>query len=264
MKTEIVTTSNHHRMTAFYGDFITQRIKKRGLYERQTLDFVRNYLSGITGPVIADVGANIGNHSLDFSTYASRVYSFEPVGMTFGLLKRNVEDNNIENVILVNKALSDEAGESEIFIIAGNVGASSFDDREEGCEKVKVAKIVGDDYFIEQGIDRLDFIKIDVEGHEESALRGFMKTIKKFKPVIMMEWSDVEAIEKINASRFMDELTPDYKIVVLGGNRDEGYWRGRLLGGFRRRLAKIFLSHQAVLYPFVEQEKYRNILLIPK
>ena len=251
-------------MTVFQDDFIGKRIKKNGLYEKPTLEFVRGYLSDRIEPVIADVGANIGNHSLDFSTYASRVYSFEPVGETFGLLKKNIEENNIDNVIPVNRALSDEPGVSEIFIIPRNAGASSFEERYPGSEKLEVVKIVGDSFFAEQDIDRLDFIKVDVEGHEEQTLRGLMKTIRKFQPTIMMEWRDLEAIKKINESRFLEELKPHYNIMVLGSKREKSYWKGKFIGSLRRKLAKIFLQDKAIMYPFDAREQYRNILLIPK
>lgn len=264
MKTETVTTSNGHLLTGFDGDVITDRVKRRGLYEKSTLDFLRAYFKGAEGLIVADVGGNIGNHTLDFSTYAAKVYTFEPVDRTFALLKQNVEQNNISNVTLINRALSDEVGVAEIFIVPENIGASSFDERIVGSEKVEVIKIIGDDYFIEQNIERLDFIKIDVEGHEERALKGLMKTIQRFRPVILMEWCDVEAIKDINASRFMDQLESLYTIAVLGGNHDSGFWQNKPWGRFRRRLSKTFVSHRAVLYPFNEDEQYRNILLIPK
>ncbi len=264
MKTEKVVTSNNHIMYGFKDDFITKRIKKKGLYEKPTLDFIRQYLSHINGPVIVDIGANIGNHSLDFSTYAKQVYAFEPVGFTFDLLMKNVEENNIENISLTNKALSHEEGDAVIFIVPGNVGASGFDERAENAEEVRVNKIIGDSFFASQALDRIDFMKVDVEGHEEEVLRGLLNTIKKFKPLIMMEWYDIEAINKINKSRFMDVLRDYYDIQVLGNNRDEGFWDGKLFGRFRRKMNKLLFPQRPKLYRFDENKQYHNILLIPK
>jgi len=264
MLTETITTANDHRMTVFKDDFISVRIRARGLYERSSLDFVRNYLRDIDGPVIADIGANVGNHSLDFATYASVVYAFEPVPVTYGLLVKNVTENHFDNIVLINRALSDQSGSSEMSLVPGNMGCSSLDTRREGYERVEVSSIEGDAYFEEQAIEQLDFIKIDIEGHEEPALRGLMKTIQRFRPTIMMEWHDVEAIERINASRFMDDLAEIYDFSVLGTYQDKCYWQGRPLGKFRRRLAKWFRSQDAILYTFDERRRYHNILLMPK
>lgn len=113
---EEVTTSNGHKIRGFKDDYITKKIKKQGLYEKLTLDFLREYLAPIDGPVIADIGSNIGNHALDFSTYASRVYCFEPVGFIHAVLLENIKRNQVGNIVVANKALSDEAGEDSIYI----------------------------------------------------------------------------------------------------------------------------------------------------
>jgi FkbM family methyltransferase len=67
------------------------------------------------------------------------------------------------------------------------VGASSILNRGQQENCVKIEKIIGDNFFEEQGLERLDFVKIDVEGHEKYALKGILKTIKKYRPIIMME-----------------------------------------------------------------------------
>ena len=264
METETVVTSNNHVISAFKDDFITKRIKKRGLYEKFTLDFIRHYLRDIDGPVIIDIGANIGNHSLDFSTYSQRVYAFEPVDFIFDVLKKNVEDNGVGNIVLTNKALSHEECAAEIFIVPHNIGASGFDERTEDAKRISVYKIVGDSFFLNQQIERIDFIKVDVEGHEEEVLRGLLETIKKFKPLIMMEWYDLEMINKINKSRFMDLLREYYDIQVLGNNRDEAFWEGKPFGRFRRKVHKLFVRQSPRLYYFDENKQYHNILLIPR
>lgn len=165
---EELTTSNGHKIYGFKGDYITKKIRKQGLYEKLTLDFIGDYLAPIDGPVIADIGSNIGNHALDFSTYASRVYCFEPIGFIHKVLIKNIKINKIQNIFVLNKALSDSPGEDSIYICDKNVGASSILNRggQENC--VKIEKIIGDDFFEEQSIGRLDFVKIDVEGHVEN------------------------------------------------------------------------------------------------
>ena len=261
--TEIVVTSNGHRMVAFKGDFITRRIKKSGLYEKPSLVFIKKFLASKSDIVVADIGANIGNHCLDFATYASRVYAFEPIDITFELLKENLVNNGFDNVTAVNQALSNVNEEAEIYLVKANMGASSLENRDESSEKRVVTKIIGDEFFESSNIERLDFIKIDVEGHEAHAIQGLEKTIAKFKPSIMMEWIDEEGINKFNSSGLMEQLLINYKVYVLGSSRDEEYWKNKVLGRLRRKLAKIFLPNKAVLYDFDSSKQYRNILLIP-
>ncbi len=264
METEQLVTSNGHTISAFKDDFITRRIRKYGLYEKPTLDFLRGYLATIDHPVIADIGANIGNHTLDFSTYAERVYSFEPVKFTYDTLCSNVHQNGLSNVTPVNLALSDRSGCAEINIVADNIGASGFGDRGDTSQCVQVEMRRGDDVFAELDLPRLDFIKIDVEGHEESVLGGLTKTIKKYRPIIMMEWCVPDAIRSMVESQFLSTLESDYEFKVLGSNRDRAYWEGKPLAWLRRKVGKLLLPRSAVLYRFEPARKYDNILLIPR
>lgn len=261
---EEVVTSNGHKIKGFKGDYITKKIKKQGLYERLTLTFIRKYLSKIQNPVIADIGSNIGNHALDFSTYADRVYCFEPVKFIHDVLLENITNNKIANVVVTNKALSDTEGLDRIYICDSNVGASSILNRGAAENFVEIEKIVGDNFFEKEMLDRLDFVKIDVEGHEKFALKGMLKTIKKYKPIIMMEWNDPDAVSGFNSDGVLDFLDKIYEIRVLGNNCDKEYWDGRCLGRLRRKLAKLFLKRSVRLFPFDQDKIYRNILLTPK
>ncbi len=261
---EEVITVNGHKMRGIKGDFMTNRIKSRGLYEKLTLDFLRGYLRHITKPVILDIGANIGNHTLDFSTYAGKVYSFEPINFVYDLLQSNVAVNDIKNVITVNKALSDKEGADEIHLCDHNIGASSISLARGKGTMVEVKKITGDSFFNKENLASLDFIKIDVEGHEKYALKGLMNTIKKHKPLILMEWNEPEACRDFNSDGLLDLLMDIYEVKVIGTNRDPGYWAHKPAGKIRRKLTKIFRKKAAALYDFDKNQTYMNILFIPK
>jgi len=260
---EEVDTINGHKIKGFKGDYITNKIKKVGIYEKTTLEFVRHYLKDIIEPVIADIGANIGNHTLDFSTYAKKVFSFEPVDMIFKVLTENIEANQIKNVCVVNRALSDKEGVDKIYLCENNIGASSIFNRDGVDLSVDIDKIVGDDFFGKEKIDKLDFIKIDVEGHEKYVLKGLMETIKKYRLTILMEWDDVESTAVFNDDGLLDELRKEYNIHVLGNNCDYEYWDEKPLGKVRRKFSKLFMPKKPRLYHFDESRVYRNILLVP-
>ncbi|MEM3830129.1 MAG: FkbM family methyltransferase, partial [Conexivisphaerales archaeon] len=91
----------------------------------------------------------------------------------FNVLNENIEKNKATNIIPEKLALSDKAGEFSISGVAGGASLSSS-----GIEKVKVTTI--DKFVQDQKLDRVDFIKMDIEGAELGALKGGQETIKRF------------------------------------------------------------------------------------
>ncbi|MES2626190.1 MAG: FkbM family methyltransferase [Pseudomonadota bacterium] len=253
-----------HQITVFNNDHVGDKIALNGLYEKENVLFLLDLLKQIPAPVVLDIGANIGNHTLAFATCAAHVYAFEPIPAIYALLSKNVEQNHLNNVTACNFALSDTAGNATIHMVQeGNFGASSFDKRSEGVEAVVVQKVTGDSFVTDNTIDRLDFVKIDVEAHEVFVLRGLMQTLRKHLPFITMEWNDPLTIERLNGSAEMQFLLEHYDIQVLGSNYDRGFWLGRPFAFVRRKLTRLLQPRKVVLYPFNPTRLYKNLLLIP-
>ncbi|MGI9288181.1 MAG: FkbM family methyltransferase [Pseudomonadales bacterium] len=263
--TRTVDTLNGHKITVFENDHIGQKIIKTGLYERDSLAYINQILAKMSKPIVLDVGANIGNHTLSFSTRAGKVFAFEPVPKVFSLLASNVDQNALKNVEAINIALSNTNEESELFMATdGNVGASSFDKRTDNVEPVTVTKRVGDEWVEELGIDQIDLLKIDVEGHELFVLLGLEQSIRRYRPFIIMEWDDPVSMERLRNSNIMHELLGEYSIKVLGNNYDEGYWLQKPFARIRRKITRWFLPKRPQLYDFNSALAYKNLLLIPK
>ena len=108
--TTTLATSLGHRITAFSGDHIADKIARHGLYEKDVLEFLLALLKLLPQPVVLDIGANIGNHTLAFATVAAQVHAFEPIPAIHALLSQNVAQNQLHNVVVQNFALSDTAG----------------------------------------------------------------------------------------------------------------------------------------------------------
>lgn len=252
------------RVTVFRNDHVGDKIASQGLYEKENLELLLRLLRSIPQPVVLDIGANIGNHTLAFATVASRVHAFEPIPRIHALLKQNVEQNQLANVALHALALSDSEGEATIHMVTnGNYGASSFDQRSGESEAVTVSRRRGDTLLAELGVDKVDFIKIDVEAHEVYVLRGLMATLQDQRPFITMEWNDPLTIERLNGSAELQFLMANYCILVLGSSWDRAWWAGKSLAFLRRKLARMFGTRRAVLYPFEPMRLYKNLLLIP-
>jgi FkbM family methyltransferase len=252
------------RMTVFRNDHVGDKILGQGLYEKENLLLLLRLLRTLPPPVVLDIGANIGNHTLAFATVASQVHAFEPIPCIHTVLQQNVEQNSIANVTLHALALSDSDDEAVIHMVThGNYGASSFDQRSMESEAVTVQRRRGDALLTELDVKRVDFIKIDVEAHEVYVLRGLMNTLRRDRPIITMEWNDPLTVARMHGSPELQFLTDNYRIMVLGSSWDRVLWEGKSLGSVRRLVAKLFSARRVLLYAFEPSRLYKNLLLVP-
>lgn len=142
-----------------------------------------NFISalGLNGCAI-DVGANVGNHSLYFSTLFDEVHSVEPYKPVYDRLIKKVQARS--NVFCHNLALSDSVGELKFAPPQGkNLGTGRIDI--EGSFSVPV--VTGDSYLEGKLRSKVALIKVDVEGHEMPVLRGLQKTISSQRPFVIYE-----------------------------------------------------------------------------
>jgi FkbM family methyltransferase len=142
------------------------------------------------GNTVVDVGANIGYFTLLFSKIVGengKVYSFEPVSQIYAKLQNNIEINRAGNIVAENCALGEEQSVTTINYQESSLGQSSFVNKIQHGVSEKVHVVTLDSYLGK--FDTLDFIKIDIEGFEFQALRGMQKTLSKFMPSVVMEFS---------------------------------------------------------------------------
>lgn len=263
--TVTVTSSLGHHVTVYRNDHVGNKIVKHGLYEKENLELLLKLLATLSQPVVLDIGANIGNHTLAFATQAKQVHAFEPIPCLFAVLSDNISHNNLRQASAHNVALSDHEGSATINMVnAGNYGASSFDKRMEGTTPVNVTLTTGDAFVASQKLARVDFVKIDVEAHEVFVLRGLMQTLRRDLPFITMEWNDPLTVQRLTGSPELQFLQEHYHIHVLGSNYDRAWWTGKPLGFLRRKLTRLFRHRVAVLYAFDPGKLYKNLLLVPK
>lgn len=141
--------------------------------------------------IILDIGANIGVTALGFSLIAPRgkVYGFEPVPRTYGYLTENIRHNRRSNVTILNAGcgaqvatmtMHDDTYSAGSFIVQENTFAKNVN-------AVKVEIIPVDKFVSDNKINRIDFIKIDVEGFEMDVLDGMARTLEIYKPIVYME-----------------------------------------------------------------------------
>lgn len=141
--------------------------------------------------VFFDVGGNIGVMAM----YAAkrvplgRVHTFEPLSANIDLMQANLALNDFQNIVVNKTAASNVAGELAIHVLAANnTGATSlYPEAGETTPHEMVQAVRLDEYVAEHGIDRIDVVKLDVEGAEMDALEGFRESLQRFRPHVVME-----------------------------------------------------------------------------
>lgn len=143
--------------------------------------------------IFFDIGANFGQIAITIAkNVGCKCYCFEPIPVTYILLKRNIELNQIANIIAEPIAVSNESGVinmcRENYTLAGSrVFAKEQNKVNAHSHYYTVKRVTIDSYVKEMNIGKIDMIKIDCEGHDLQVLKGAVDTIKKYSPDILCE-----------------------------------------------------------------------------
>lgn len=163
------------------------------IWEKYSLNYFFNLIDKNKKFNIIDIGANVGLYSL----YAkhlpnSHFYSYEPFKFTYDLLNDNIKLNNITNVQTYNFGISDKKGKNILNVCLSQDGLNTMGAnplRFNDINPIEVEIDTLDNIFYNNNIN-VDFIKIDTEGYEYNILKGGEKTIKKYKPIIQLEFNE--------------------------------------------------------------------------
>jgi FkbM family methyltransferase len=169
-----------------FGKFI---FAFREYYEPE-LAYLEKILS--PGKVFVDVGANFGVYTLVASRIvgeAGMVLAFEPTAESFAILRRNIQLNQFSNVRSFQVALAQMRGKAWLYHGWDPVGNSLGKDLLCGDEGEEVQTEALDQRLEENGVDRVDAIKIDVEGAEELVLRGAIRCLTTQSPIVIFEFN---------------------------------------------------------------------------
>ena len=205
---------------------VSDALRNRELFEKFLLSFVKNFIDPTKN--ILDICANIGVHSIVYSTYTiGTVYAFEPQPVVFELLQKNIESNNCNNIIPYNFGASDK--DSTYFMnaqydIKDNQGAFRICEKEDIiCEKEDII-CEKEDMICEKediwinieckvvdnlNLSNIGYIKIHVEGHELNTLLGLQNTIRSNLPILMIEIHDTSST-KYDSLKLIEQLGYTY------------------------------------------------------
>ena len=199
-----------------------------GAYEKEDLMLCVKLLKGLNQKqkeiYLYDVGANIGHHALYLSSYAHKVFAFEPYPVVREKMLAKIRSNHISNIEVVPYGLSDQAGKIPFTAPSvDNLGAGFFSHEvepiAETASTLSLEVINGDEYILESQVDYPDFIKMDIEGFEPFALSGLQHTLQQARPILMIELSArcAQHIQAMGKSSIFDFLPGQYQAFVRSG-----------------------------------------------
>ncbi|WP_452231460.1 FkbM family methyltransferase [Lacinutrix sp. MEBiC02595] len=168
------------------------------------------------GDVVLDIGGCWGDTALYFAHKVGnngKVYSFEFIPDNLKLFKINTElnPNLLSNIELISNPVSNNSGDLIYFKDNGPGSKVLFEPFEGQTGTAKTVSI--DDFVKNHAIDKLDFIKMDIEGAEPIALEGAIETIKKFRPKLAIAiYHSIHDLATI--SNWILDLNLDYEIFI--------------------------------------------------
>lgn len=176
--------------------YIDRTIIEKGVFEPQSTEVTKRLVK--QGNLVLDIGANIGYYSVMLSKLvgkSGKVIAFEPTEHFRKTLRMNLDANNITNVEVIDIGLSDKDQKLEIDIGPSSATLHSplgFD----SIESKEVINLTTLDSFVQKhNILQIDFIKIDVDGHEPFFFEGAWKSLNKYNPIVLLEVSHLHYLE---------------------------------------------------------------------
>ena len=213
-------------------------------YDRTVVGYLRHLFGKTPQTTMLDVGSNIGNHSLWLASCFQRVLSFEPNPAALHYLENNVRIH--DNISLYPVSLSREPG-TALLRSGGesNLGQAGIADSPSE-DAVEISLESGDGFLRRHGLDEVDFIKIDVEGHEWEVLGGLRETIRTRMPIILFEYH-TDTAEKSGYA--IQDFLSGYDLFGLVGLPKSAQLRA--------------MQEGLVLTPFDAHHQYNNVLGVP-
>ena len=178
-------------------DFVQKvMMRNKNFWERKMLERARPYFP--RDGVVVDVGGFVGNHAVYFSKicHASKVYSFEPQVDIAAILEKNIQLNEVTEIVEMKQiALGDHTGRMSVNrVLPGTRAGTSFKYDSKGTVEASTL-----DAF---SFDRVDLLKVDVEGSEVSVFRGGYSLLNRLSPIV---WAEaVSKVDLLNVSKCLN------------------------------------------------------------
>lgn len=176
-------------------DFVDRAILTSGAWEDSLWEWIGSHLE--PGATLVDVGAHIGTHSLRAAKKVGAtgsVVAIEPNPLTAARLRDNIAASNLRNIRVYETACAESPGRLRLFLGGRvNTGVASLSIKNAtasggtGTDSFEVEVLPLDEIISRLAPTRVDVIKVDTEGAEVRVLRGARETLRKYRPVLVLE-----------------------------------------------------------------------------
>jgi FkbM family methyltransferase len=204
-------------------------IKQTGEYEPLVVDRMRAVLQ--PGMTFVDVGASFGFYTVLAATAVGpkgKVIAFEPGPQNRSMLLLNIAAHEFRNVRFYPVALSDENGVLLYYTSGGNGAITAFTGQVSDLGSGELVAAARLDDLLEHE-DRIDVMKIDVEGAEGRVIGGGSEVLRRHRPVLFFEFSppSLHATSGRSGREFLEELQGlNYSFEILDSDKSRGIFVG--------------------------------------
>tara|TARA_Y100000992_G_scaffold220496_1_gene152801 strand:+ start:139 stop:1032 length:894 start_codon:yes stop_codon:yes gene_type:complete len=254
---------NLHPVAVFNNEWIGANMFVDGVYEKKFIQDIFDILYKIkinpNKGYALDIGANIGNHSIQFSKKFKGVIAFEPHQKIFEILKFNTK--NLKNIKCINSAVGEKKGTVKFRDYPENYGATHVlkNHIKKNYFKVNISKLSD----LVKKIKIISYIKIDTEGMEFEILKGGKEIIQKFKPVISLEQKKIEFKSKFNETPSIDFLRQmGYRIFIVKENFKTNNFLFKKLVIIFSSIIKVNISREIIELKNVRKKDYNFLIAI--
>ena len=217
-------------MSLLLSEHMQRRIFWMGYYSQDIAHLLNHLLK--PGMVVLDVGANIGEITMLAAQRVrpeGRVFSFEPMDEISKQLEWHIKTNQLHQVSIQKIALGETIADNiPIYLSCGQViedengGLGSLYGGNQGQNPVQHITVTTlDDWQSKQHLERIDLIKIDIEGAELACLKGAKKSIQQYRPKIIIEIQDFSSAragyKSSDILEFLSALNYEFHHIGKGG-----------------------------------------------
>ncbi|NJK64480.1 MAG: FkbM family methyltransferase [Synechococcaceae cyanobacterium SM2_3_1] len=191
------------------NDCLQSRLARKVPWELPVALFLVETLPRLKNGIVVEIGANIGSHSVLLPyLFEGDVFLYEPLKFNFSLLKENIKRNSnkfdMGKVKLIELSFKFRIGSKDLKIVDSNLGMARLDGEDFiSAESVEVRTLDSD---IQAG-QKVSLIKMDVEGHEVSVIKGAARIFSESKPIVLIEVWQQNFSELV---QLMNEFDYDY------------------------------------------------------
>jgi FkbM family methyltransferase len=223
---------------------ISAELATEGIHEPILTKLLPSFVT--PGMTVIDIGANIGYFALIESGLVGpegSIIALEPYPPSFLMLQKNVDANRASNVLLQNLAVGDRTGNATMYAFEQANWNSLLPGERPASSAMTVAVVTLDELLDEE--NRIDVVRMDVEGYETRIVKGMRRTLERHRPILIVElhgnFLPYEAVHEflieLRTSQYeIKYLIPKYREEIICGFRWPGGAQQMTIDGLLHRM----------------------------